>query len=115
MSLKIGVMINKSENLKNWELRIIDEIMSNSELKLSLLIQEDEESKKEVLSILKSKNLVATLLLKIQTMIEGKKFKTQKTANKEEIVRKLMQVKVITVASGIKGALKVFSKESVEQ
>jgi hypothetical protein len=114
MSLKIGVMINKSENLKNWELRIIDEIMSNSELKLSLLIQEDEESKREVLSILKSKNLVATLLLKIQAMIEGKKFKTQKTANKEEIVRKLMQVKVITVASGIKGALKVFSKESVE-
>ena len=42
-NMKIGILIKKFENLSNWELRIIDEIINNPELELSLLIQDGRE------------------------------------------------------------------------
>ena len=41
--MKIGILVRKFEELANWELRIIDEIMNNQKLELSLLIQDGRD------------------------------------------------------------------------
>jgi len=63
--MKIGILIKKFENLSNWELRIIDEIMNNPELELSLLIQDGRDGKEDTKSLknkikrlFKSKNVL---------------------------------------------------------
>jgi len=77
--MKIGILIKKFENLSNWELRIIDEIMNNPELELSLLIQDGRDGKEDTKSLknkikrlFKSKNVLGKLLFKMQVLIEQK-------------------------------------------
>ncbi len=38
--MKIGILIREYDSLKNWELRIIQEIINSETLELSLLIQD---------------------------------------------------------------------------
>ena len=75
--MKIGVLIKKFEKLSNWELRVIDNILNHNELELSLLIldgREDYEIGKSLIGefkrLLKSKNILGELILKIQIQIE---------------------------------------------
>ena len=49
--MKVGILIKKFEDLKNWELRIIDQIIKDPELELSLLIFDGRISEKKSSSI----------------------------------------------------------------
>ena len=77
MSVRVGIAINPIDNLSNWELRIIKEIIDDSELELSLLIEDDLIDHTAVSNFLGipmpkylSANLMGRLLLSIQLHIE---------------------------------------------
>ena len=45
--IKIGILIGKFEELQNWELRIIEKIISEKDYELKLLIQDGRIKKRE--------------------------------------------------------------------
>ena len=65
--MKIGILIKKFARLRNWELRIIQEIIDNPELELALLIQDGRPSAQ-------SKTALGEIPFKAQTFIERKFF-----------------------------------------
>jgi hypothetical protein len=120
--MKIGILIKKFENLSNWELRIIDEIMNNPELELSLLIQDGRDGKEDTKSLknkikrlFKSKNVLGKLLFKMQVLIEQKIFREHLTTDKENIISQLKKIETIELEPKRKGFLDVFSNEDGEK
>jgi hypothetical protein len=121
-NLKIGVLIRKFEDLSNWELRVFDEIMNNSELELSLLILDGRDAKENSVSLLdkikrlyKSNNILGRLLFKLQVEIEKLIFREQFTTDKEYIISQLKRIDTIKLEPKKKGFLDIFSKEDGEK
>jgi len=119
--MKIGILIRKFENLSNWELRIIEEIMNNPGLELSLLIQDGrggknsaEYLKNKIICLVKSKNIFGKLLFKIQTQIERKLFREHFTTDKENIINRLRQIDTVKLSPIRKGFLDIFSNKDGE-
>lgn len=120
--MKIGILIKKFENLSNWEFRIIDEIMNNQELELSLLIQdgrdgnEDPSSfKNRINRFFKSKHILGKFLFTIQVLIERKIFKQQFTRDQENIINRLKEIEMVKLSPERKGFLDVFSNDDAEK
>lgn len=117
--MKIGILIKKFENLANWELRIIDEIIDNPELELSILIQDGREDLQtltnKIKNLFKSKNVLGKLLFKMQVLIESKLFSENFTQNKEKTIAQLKKIKTIKLEPKRKGKLDVFSDEDGEK
>ncbi len=120
--MKIGILIKKFEDLRNWELRIIDEILNNPELELSLLVQDGRDGKEDTKSLknrmkrlFKSKNILGKLLFKMQVLIEQKIFREYLTADKENIINQLKKIDTIELIPKRKGFLDVFKNEDAEK
>jgi len=119
--MKIGILIREYDSLKNWELRIIQEIINSETLELSLLIQDGRigsENQKTLKSkfqrLYKSKNIFGKILFKLQVLVESKLFfKEQFTVNKESIINGLNAIDVIKVKPKRKGFLDIFDKKDV--
>ena len=96
MKLKIGILIGEFENLLNWELRIIESILLDDSLELTLLIKDGRKSKKNPLSLknkfkllFKSQYFFATIIFYLQKIIERKLFKITPTVDKDYIINRL--------------------------
>jgi len=120
--VKIGILVRKFEKLSNWELRIIDEIMNNQKLELSLLIQDGRDGKEDpgslkskIKRLFKSKNILGKFLFKIQVLIERKIFRDRYTTDKEYIISRLRKIEVIKLRPERKGFIDIFSNEDAEK
>ena len=78
VKMRIGILIKEFEALANWELRIINKILKDPSLELSLLIldgREGEDSQKTLKSsikrLFKSKNVIGSLLFAFQRKVEN--------------------------------------------
>ena len=114
--IKIGILIGKFEELQNWELRIIEKIISEKDYELKLLIQDGRIKKStsikdKFLSSIFSKYFLLKVLNKIQFSIEKYLFRHADTVNKKEIINYLKQTELIKLKPNRKGFLDIFSKE----
>jgi len=118
-SMKIGVLIKEFENLSNWELRIIQEIINDPKLELTLLIQDgriENESQKTIRSkfsrLISSKNILGKLIFKLQVLIEKKIFfKEIHTVDKGNIISYLNSITTVKIKPKRKGFIDFFSVE----
>ena len=119
--LKIGILIKNFHFLQNYELRIIENIILDKSLELSLLIKDgrsvmknDDNIKKKIKRLIKSKNIFGTLLFMIQVLIEKSLYKVTPTVDKEKIIKELNAIKTVYLKPKRKGFLDVFSKDDAE-
>lgn len=117
MKLKIGILIGEFENLLNWELRIIESILLDDTLELSLLIRDGRKSKKNPLSLknkfkllFKSQYFFATIIFYLQKIIERKLFKITPTVDKDYIINRLESIEAVYLHPKQKGFLDVFNE-----
>ncbi|HTO16589.1 MAG: hypothetical protein PHP72_03565 [Dysgonamonadaceae bacterium] len=120
--MKIGVLIKEFEKLSNWELRIIEKIINDKELELSLLIQDGREGNEIEKSqggrfkrLIKSENSLGKLIFKIQILIERKLFREYHTINKGGIINKLKTVETVYLKPKRRGSLDIFSSVDAEK
>jgi hypothetical protein len=120
--MRIGILIKRFEKLPNWELRIINEILNSQTLELSLLIQDGRVGSEnpnslenKIKRLLKSKNMVGALLLKLQVLVERRIFKERLTTDKEEIISRLEEIDVVRLRPERRGFLDVFSSEDAQK
>lgn len=116
--MKIGILIKKFERLENWELRIIEGIIKNPNLKLELLVQDGRKNnqnpnsfKRKFLRLFKQRKIFSTLILKIQILIEKKIFKEIPSINKIKIITALNKIERIFLKPERKGFVDIFSKK----
>ena len=92
--IKIGILCKQLDSLRNFELKIIEHILNDPDLELSLLIFDGRKKKtkhtifNKIIKVFRSKNSVALILLKIQELFEKKIFKLNQTVDKETLINK---------------------------
>lgn len=89
--LKIGLILRNFNELNNWELRIINEIINHQKLEIKLIIQ-DGRIKNSIKSLLKSKFIWRRIFFKLQLLIERFFFKKPNTVNKTDLINFLEKV-----------------------
>jgi hypothetical protein len=117
--LKIGILTRDIEKLKNWELRIVNEIINHPNLELKLFIKDGRRLKKPLGNrsrkyLFKPKNL-SDILFAIQWKIESKIFKIRETIDINDIINKTTNVETIFISPLRKGFLDIFSKEDSDK
>jgi hypothetical protein len=120
--MKIGILIKSYDRLSNWEMRIINKIIKDENLELTLLIKDGREAlgnnkstKNRFLNLIKSKNNLAKFLFKIQTLIEQKIFKENYTIDRDYIINELNSVETIYLQPKSKGFLDIFSSNDAKK
>lgn len=111
--MKIGVLIRNFNDLRNWELRIIEGIIRDDSLELSLLIKDGRKDKpntfiKRLNRLFKSKNIIGGLMFTLQKKIESFLFTENPTVNREKLILELNKVNSIDLFPIRKGFLDVF-------
>lgn len=116
--MKIGILIKRFEDLANWELRIINEIIDNPQTELTLLIQDGRNIKKNtkslknrIIQFFASENKLSQGLLGLQCSIENLIFKKPFTVDKNRIINQLETIDSILLYPERNGFLDVFSDE----
>jgi hypothetical protein len=116
--IKIGILIRQFDSLTNWEFRIIEKIFLNENLELSLLIKDGRKGSdnpsglsKRLKRLIKSKKILATVILKLQEFIESKLFFKSFTVDKNSLINRLKSIEVIELKPSRKGFLDIFSKK----
>jgi len=116
--MRIGILIREFDSLRNWELRIIDNIRRDPNLELVLLIKdgrtEVQTTKSKLRRAWKAGNLLGKLLFVAQTKIESLIFKGKTTVDREEIIRFLQEIETLSLSPLRKGYLDIFSKEEAD-
>ena len=113
--IKIGILCKELDSLRNFELRIIEHILNDPDLELTLLIFDGRKKKlkvtifQKIFKVLKQKNSIAIILLKIQELFENKLFKLKQTVDKKNLIRELSSVEKIFLYPKRKGFLDIFS------
>lgn len=116
--MKLGILIKDFNKLANWELRIIHEIINDTKVELSLLIQdgrvESENQKRLKYSLYKlfhSKNNLSKLLLKFQIKLERILFYNKHTVDKKILINYLRNINIVKVNPRRNGFLDIFNEE----
>lgn len=114
INLKIGIFIKDFKALRNWELRIIEGILKDKTLELSLLIKDGRKSssglKSQLVTAFKSKNLLGLILFGLQTKLESSLFKNKYAVNRDEIIESLFKIPIVELKPKRKGFFDIFSK-----
>ncbi len=113
--MKIGILIKEFESLPNWQLRIINEIIKNPSLELTLLIKDGRKAqqssnsfKNKLRKLLKSKNSLGKLIFKLQKSLENKMFPERYSVDKDRLVSQLNQMETIELYPEKKKAFLIF-------
>jgi hypothetical protein len=116
MKIRIGILIKEFGALRNWELRIINEILNDPSLELALLIQDGREKNSSSLNrLLNKKNIIGSMMFFFQTKIEGVLFKEKITEDKLKIIKELNKINRIAVAPEKKGFLDIFGSTDADK
>lgn len=119
--MKIGILIADFDALQNYEYRIIQQIIDDSTLELSVLIKDGRESEPmsgfmgKAKRFIKLKRWFALLILKIQILIETKIIKTDTpVADVSRVRRYLESLPVIFLKPESKGYMDYLSVEDAD-
>lgn len=119
--LKIGILIREFDNLSNWELRIIEKIISDEYFELRLLIKDGRDGKESprnfwyrLKNSFKTKKILSTLIFKIQVMIENFLFPQSFTVKIESIIKELSSIETIKLKPIRKGYVDFFSSNDAK-
>ena len=119
--IKIGILIRQFENLSNWELRIIEKIISDEYFELRLLIKDGRYGVESpgnfwirLKKSLSSKKFLSTIIFKLQCIIENILFPQSFTVNKDSIIKRLNSIETITLKPIRKGYIDFFSFEDTQ-
>ena len=117
--LKIGILIQDVEKLKNWERRILKGIIEHPNLELSLFIKDGRKQTHSLKSRLKKKlftpKVFSNLLWILQIRIESFLSKRIRTVNINEIIEKTKNTETIYLNPERKGFLDIFSDEDSDK
>ena len=117
--MRIGILSRDFNSLDNWELRIIQGILDDPDLEISLIIKDGRKinsSKLEkIIKILKSKNFIAKSLFELQRNIEKLLFRNRNILNVESIIHELVKINQIQLFPTRRGFLDIFDKEDAEK
>ena len=118
--MKIGLLIKKLDELANWELRLIKEIIDDPNLELSLLVFDGRKKSyihnsliDKIKSSIKSKNLFGKLILKLQLKLENFFLKPKSDINRNDIISYLKNVDYINVYPKKKKFYDFFNNEDI--
>ncbi len=114
--IKIGILLKSFDKLRNFELRIIQKILDDKDLTLSLVIIDGRKKNKNPRSfknkfsrLISSKNKIGIILYNIQYYIEKKIFGQKFTVEKSKIKKLLNETETISLKPKRKGFLDVFN------
>ena len=119
--LKIGILIREFDNLSNWELRIIEKIMSDEYFELRLLIKDGRYGKESpgnfwyrLKNSFKTKKVLSTLIFKVQVIIENFLFPQPFTVKIDSIIKNLSSTETIKLKPIRKGYVDFFSSNDAK-
>lgn len=118
--IRIGILIRDFQTLDNYEFRIINDILSDPDLELALLIKDGrtdiQSFKNKVKRNIFTKSVFSNIIYKVQCFIEAKMFKPKPSAiNRAEIIEQLNKIPCIQLKPTRKGFLDIFSTEESSQ
>lgn len=115
--MKIGILCREFNLLRNWELRIINELMSNPSYTLSLIIKDGRNNRYKGLGNVPhtSGKRLSRLIFNLQSNFEKKLFHENVCVKKEEIIQYLNRIESITLCPQRKGVTDEFSKEDSDK
>ncbi|MFA5012058.1 MAG: hypothetical protein WC644_08925 [Ignavibacteria bacterium] len=115
--MKIGILCREFSLLRNWELRIINELMISPSYTISLIIKDGRINKHEGINNTSytSDKRLSGFLFKLQSKIENKLFHESVSVNKEEIINYLSRIESITLCPRRNGVTDEFSKEDSDK
>ena len=115
--IKIGILIKEFDRLSNWELRIINKIIEDEFLELSLLIKDGRKKPKNHKSffykfkrLFNSANFFGNILFKFQYFIEKEIFKNRFPNYKNHLKNRLNNIPSINLYPLKKGYSDIFNK-----
>ena len=119
--LKIGILIREFDNLSNWELRIIEKIISDEYFELRLLIKDGRYGKESpgnfwyrLKNSFKTKKVLSTLIFKVQVIIENFLFPQPLTVKIDSIIKDLSSTETIKLKPIRKGYVDFFSSNDAK-
>ena len=119
--IKIGILIKDFNCLASYQLIIINKILSNPDLELSLLIRDGRDGKdnpkslkNRLFRLLKKKSILGVLLLKFQVLIEKYFFRPHIQFDKNELLKSIDSVPSVFLKPKSQGFLDVFSKNDAD-
>ena len=121
MMKKIGILCKQFNNLRNFELRIINEIINDQDLDLTVLILDERKKNKKntVFKKLKRENkkgkIFSKIVMKIQEIIELQIFNIKTNPINSEKTKILKTIKQIYVSPETKGNVDFFSKSETDK
>ncbi|GHV61033.1 hypothetical protein AGMMS49587_04110 [Spirochaetia bacterium] len=117
--LKIGILTGDIESLKNWEFRIINEILNHPGLELTLFIKDGRTGANSFGDTLKRNifagKVLSNIIFALQLKIESKLFKAKDTVDKNSIKDKISDIDTVYLSPTRKGSLDIFSKDDADK
>jgi hypothetical protein len=115
--MKIGILCTNLNDLRNWELRIMEELLSNPAYSISVIIKDgrDKGSSGKFSRLLRSNNIIGKILIKCQALFEEKLFPEKICVDKMAILRQLAVIDSISLYPEKKGFLDIFSREDADK
>lgn len=121
-NIKLGILLKDFESLENWEYRIIEKIFDDPNLELSLIIKDGRNASENPNSffirfkrLMISSKFIATLIFKIQVLIERYIFVLPQNVDKDFIIDKLNKIDVVKLKPSRKGFVDVFSESDARE
>ena len=117
-TVNIGILCKELNKLRNFELRIIQEIQNDSDLELKLLIFDGRKNNKLgnlLKNALKSGKIISKIILKVQEFIELSLFKITDLVEKEPILNKLKEIDHIYLYPERKSYYDIFNDEDCKK
>ncbi|WP_430936995.1 glucosamine inositolphosphorylceramide transferase family protein [Saccharicrinis sp. 156] len=113
--IKVGAFIDDLDRLKNWELRIFNELLNSRDIDFSLLIVDGRKNNKRNFNYsgrkLKFSQIIVIGLSMIQYWIEAFFFKHDSFSNRKETIEKLKSVDRVDLFPKRNGQLDYFDKK----
>ena len=117
--IKIGILIKELKKLRNFELRILDNIIQDPQIELKVLIfdgrKKDKGLLQKILKEIKSGTLFSKIIQKVQEKIETKLFKVSDKLDKDSILKKLNEIPNVSMSPNRKGFSDIFDIEDCKK
>ena len=111
MKLNIAIMVNRRIELKNWELRLIEYVFDSENFSNIYIISEKKYIKE---SLFKKINL-SNLIFKLQEIIEKILFREISFKNKEQLIKKINNSKIIYLTANKKKYSDSFDTQQIDK
>jgi len=114
--IKIGILIKDIDSLASYQIMIINNIVSNPDLELALLIRDGRDGidnpqslKNRLNRLIKKTSILGVLLLKVQVLLERSLFRPHIEFDRNDLLKNIDAIPSIFLKPQSKGFLDIFS------